>query len=146
MNEGYRKLVADHLRGGEELLVATNAVPAKGARGVSVNPIGAAIGNTIARAGSVKGEKDGIAAGIPSSGGSAVILAVTDGRVGIWKLDGSGELWSVDRTDVAGVEKTRRLQLLARYRLHFTDGSSAAVMTPSAKSIDALQDALGVAG
>lgn len=140
----YDDSVLPYLPPAEQLVVATNAVVPAASKGVSFN-LGGMIGNRLARLGAISGDKDSIAAGIPTSQ-SSVVLAVTGSRVGLWgSLDGkqNGELWSVARTHVAGVRRRPRLQLLAKYRLHFDDGSSAALMTPQAHTVEVLQEVLG---
>ncbi len=155
MHEGYVVRVEPFLQENEEIEAAENVVcvaTAVGvhARGVPGVPgvglrVGSALGDRLGRVGAVKGEPDSIARSIPHQRGG-LVLGVTDRRVGLWSGPAMGqaaELWSAPREVVARVERRPRAQLLARFRLHFADGSTAAFMTPKRASIEHLADLLG---
>lgn len=143
MNEGYAGRVRPFLQEGEEIVAAENVVCV--ATGVgAAGGVGGALGNRLGRVGAVTGEPDSIARSIPYQDGG-LALGVTDRRVGLWSGPAMGqpaELWSAPRDVVARVERRSRLQMLARFRLHFVDGSSAAFMTPRRATIERLAELL----
>jgi len=151
-NDASARRIAPHLREGEVLLAACTTVIVAGGSGVrgpaGPTAVGVAIGNRLGRLGAVTGGAGSLAASIPG-GVTGPVLGITDARVGLWgglTSGHDGELWSVPRAQVVGVERRPRLQLLARYRLHFTDGSSAALMTARQRTVRQLQGLLGTAG
>ena len=78
---------------------------------------------------------------------STKLLCVTDRRV-LFLFVGpdrkKAELpWQAHRSDVLRAERRPRLQIMARFRLDFADGSSLALMTMRRRSIDSLAAALG---
>jgi hypothetical protein len=135
-----------HLEEGEQALVAEVVVPASGAKGAGVG-IGAAIGNVLARRGSVDGEPGTRAADLPRPATDAALLVLTDRRVGLWPdLSAGGHaepVWTLPRGEVAGIEPRPRAQLLARFRLRFADGSALAYMTMRRAAVDRLAGELG---
>jgi hypothetical protein len=145
----YGPLAAPFLEPGERILDVASIVPARGARGVGLGASRAA-GEAIAQAGAVKGGQGSIADSFPHGLPQAWtrLLCATDRRL-LFLLVSPGThreaqvIWQVPRSAVVGVERRPRLQLMARFRLHFTDGSSAAVMTFRRRTIDSLAGALG---
>jgi hypothetical protein len=151
-------LVTPYLRPSEQVLdIVMPVVPVRGGRGArlpaaGVGPhlatgLGSAAGNRLARIGAVKGGKGSIADTFPYHLPPGKALCVTDQRL-LFLLSSPARksaqvVWEVPRELVRGVERRPRLQLLARFRLHFTDGSSVAVMTPRRRSIDSLAASLG---
>ncbi len=139
----------EEIKTAEVVVCVATAVGAR-PRGVPGAPgaglrVGGAVGNRLARMGAVKGESDSIARSIPYQRGG-IVLGVTERRVGLWSGPAMGEpaeLWSAPREVVTRVQRRPRLQLLARFRLHFADGSTAAFMTPKRASIERLANLLG---
>ena len=119
------------------------------------------MGGAIAGIGAVKGGPGSVADGFPSSppGVWISLLCVTDKRVFfVLTAPGYSEaradkglstrprmLWQVPRSSVAGVERRPRLQVMAKFRIHFTDGSSASVLTMRRGTIESLSSVLGSA-
>ncbi|HEX4109314.1 MAG TPA: hypothetical protein VHX88_14350 [Solirubrobacteraceae bacterium] len=98
-----------------------------------------------ARRGGYEGEPGTVAHGIPFRQGGH-LLVVTDRRVGLWRGPSqhrTGVLWSVPRDQLAGVERRPRLQFMSRFRLHFSDGSWAALMTFRGRNVRRLAELLG---
>ncbi len=154
MNDGYARRVQPFLGPDEELEAAENVVcvatgrgvhaRAPGAGGVGLR-VGGALGDRLGRVGAVTGAPESVARSIPYRPGG-LVLGVTQARVGLWTgltLGAPAEVWSAPREVVAMVERRPRRQLLARFRLHFADESSAAFMTPKRKTIERLGDLLG---
>ena len=148
-----RERVQERLPPGETLLAFELVVPVAGATGAGGPSIGGAAGNVVGRIGAVKGSRDSIARSVPRVTKNSRLL-VTNQQVALWSpragtqalshgYGGWTTAWSTPRATVAHIERRRRLQLLARFRLHFTDGSSAAFMTPFRASIQRLSDAIG---
>jgi hypothetical protein len=99
----------------------------------------------LSRRGGYEGAPGTVAHSIPFRQGGH-LLVVTDRRVGIWRGPAQhrpGVLWSVPREQLSGVERRPRLQLMARFRLHFEDGSWAAFLTFRARSVRRLAELLG---
>ncbi|MFB7511289.1 hypothetical protein [Streptomyces broussonetiae] len=125
---------------GEQLLGYGNVVPAKSAKGIGIatslaNQLVNNIGAQSAGAGS-------IAAGMPRTSG-ALLLRVTDQRVGLVKpLDGT-PVWEVPRAWVTRVERRPRTQLMARFRLHFADGSWLAFLTMRRRTLEQFRSLIG---
>ncbi len=149
MVEAYVTRMRAFLQEGEEIEAAENVVCAATAVGEHApgvgGRIGGRLGDRLGRVGAVEGDPDSIARSIPYQRGG-LVLGVTDQRVGLWSGPAMGqpaELWSAPREVIARVERRPRLQLLARLRLHFADGSSAAFLTPKRASIERLAELLG---
>ena len=82
------------------------------------------------------GEAGGIAA-------HALLLRVTDQGVGLVRsLDGT-PVWEVPRSWVTRVERRPRTQLMARFRLHFADGSWLAFLTMRRRTIEQFRELIG---
>lgn len=92
----------------------------------------------------VTGEPGSLARTMPMAPG-VLWMAVTDRRLLLGPILGPTDalLWEIDRTRVAGVEPRPRLEVLARFRLHFTDSSSVALLTPRRRTVDAFGEVLG---
>jgi hypothetical protein len=152
--EKFGHLVAPHLRPSEQVLdIVASVVPVRGARGVGspglAGSVGTAAGNKLAQIGAVKGGKGSLADSFPHHlpPGSTRLLCVTSQRL-LFLLSSparkSAELvWEVPREAVQGVERRPRMQLLARFRLHFADGSAVSIMTLSRRNIESLAGELG---
>jgi hypothetical protein len=146
---------------GEQLLIT--AAVFQVATGVTARPSvgpasvqgGLAVGQGIARIGAVRGASSSLARGIPLSRGMTV-MAVTDRHLSVWPLLVDGRrtdpgwsggpvqpVWAVERSSIAGIERRPRLQLRARFRLHFVDQSWMAYMTGRRRHIEALAAVLG---
>ncbi|MFI2758104.1 hypothetical protein ACH5A3_04380 [Streptomyces echinatus] len=125
---------------GEQLLAYGSVVPAKSAKGVGV---GAAVANRLVNSvGAQAGEAGSIAAQMPATSG-ALLLRVTDQRVGLVRpLDGA-PVWEVQRAWVTRVERRPRTQLMARFRLHFADGSWLAFLTMRRRTIEQFRELIG---
>ncbi|GAA1923205.1 hypothetical protein [Streptantibioticus ferralitis] len=136
------RAAGSQLAPGERLLSHALVVPVKNARGVSVN-VGGMIGNAIMRnVGAQGGGHGSIAASCPDVS-RGLVLRVTDQRVGLVNsLDGT-PIWEVPRNWVARVERRPRLQLMARFRVHYADGSWLAFMTFRRRNIEAFRAVLG---
>ena len=88
------------------------------------------------------GKAGSIASQLPGTSG-ALLLRVTDQRVGLVKpLDGT-PVWEVPRTWVARIERRPRLQLMARFRVHYADGSWLAFLTMRRRNIERFRALLG---
>jgi hypothetical protein len=154
-------LVTPHLRPSEQVLeVVMPVVPVRGGRGARLPVAGAApaaaagigglAGNRLAQIGAVKGGKGSIADTFPHHLPPGKALCATNQRLLFLLVNRARKtaqlMWEVPRELVRGVERRPRLQLLARFRLHFTDGSSVAIMTPHRRDIEALAVSLGRCG
>ena len=128
------------LAAGERLLGYGTVVPARSAKGVGV---GAAVaGRLVNTVGAQSGGAGSIASGLPRTSG-ALLLRVTDQRVGLVQpLDGT-PVWEVPRAWVTRVERRPRTQLMARFRLHYADGSWLAFLTMRRRTIDEFHSLLG---
>jgi len=141
------RLAVPHLRPGERSLAIARVVPARSARGAGGGVgLAAGIGNKISQAGAVAGGAGSMADSFPHhlSQLATQLLTVTDQRL-LFLLGGRGRqdaelVWSAPRSAIAGVERRPRLQIMARFRLHFTDGSSVALLTTRGRTIDSLAD------
>jgi hypothetical protein len=103
------------------------------------------ISDRLARRGGVDGDPGSVARSIAFRHG-ALVLGVTDRRVGLWQGQSqqrSGVVWAVERERVAGVQRLRRRRLLPRFRVHFDDGSWAAFDTFRARNVRELAGLLG---
>ncbi|MGW2646307.1 hypothetical protein ACWC2T_15620 [Streptomyces sp. NPDC001393] len=125
---------------GERLLAYATVVPAKSAKGIG---IGASLGNHLVNTvGAQSGGASSIAAGMPSTSG-ALLMRVTDQRIGmVQPLDGT-PVWEVPRAWVARVERRPRTQLMARFRLHYADGSWLAFLTMRRRTIEQFRSLIG---
>ncbi len=118
----------------------------------------AAAAEAIAGIGAVKGEAGSIAKTFPSSEpGYILTMAVTNQRVLVVRTQPghsaarvakglttkSQVVWQAPRSSVTGIERRPRLQLLAKFRMHFIDGSSVSAMTLRRRTIDSLAQVLG---
>ncbi|MFD4656032.1 hypothetical protein ACFWP2_10420 [Kitasatospora sp. NPDC058444] len=144
----YRRAVEPLLEPGERLLDVATVVPVAGARGVG-DGAGARVGNTLGRLGAVSGQSGSLASGFPTTTGEVRtrLLAVTDRRTAfVTALDvrkAGRLLWHAPRQAVLRVERRPRLQAMARFRLHFADGSAVSLYTMRRRTIEALADHLG---
>ncbi|MFF1695563.1 hypothetical protein ACFVXC_18310 [Streptomyces sp. NPDC058257] len=129
---------------GEQLLASGIVVPVKSAEGVKVKhgKLGGMLGDHLMhRYGAQSGGAQSIAAAMPSTSG-ALLMRVTDQRVGLVRhLDGT-PVWEIPRTWVAQVESRPRLQLMARFRVHYADGTWLAFLTARRRTIEAFTTAL----
>ena len=157
----FRNQAEPMLEPGESLLDIAVIQPARGATSVGLGLAGLA-GDAIAGIGAVKGGQGSLANGFPENMSSAAwlsLLCVTDRRV-LFVLTQPGYsearaakglskpprlVWQVPRSFVAGIERRPRLQLMAKFRIHFVDGSSASVMTMRRRTIESLSSVLGAA-
>ncbi|WP_225839330.1 hypothetical protein [Streptomyces sp. NK08204] len=131
-----------HLAPGEQLLGYGSVVPAKSAKGVGVNIGGALANQLVNTVGAQSGGAGSIAAGMPRTSG-ALLLRVTDQRVGLVKpLDGT-PVWEVPRAWVTRVERRPRTQLMARFRLHYADGSWLAFLTMRRRTVEQFRSLIG---
>jgi hypothetical protein len=144
----FGHLTTAHLEPGEQLLDIAVVQPLRGASGgVGVTGV---IGSAIASVGAVKGGKGTIADSFPHDLPLGTnMLTVTDRRV-LFLYTGAARntaqpLWGVPRSAVLGVERRPRLQVMAKFRLHFEDGSSVSILTMRRRSIDSLTAVIGSA-
>ncbi|MFI9809065.1 hypothetical protein ACIHEJ_32745 [Streptomyces sp. NPDC052301] len=128
------------LAAGERLLGYGTVVPAKSAKGIGVG--GAVAGRLVSSVGGQSGGGGSIAAGMPRTSG-ALLLRVTDQRVGLVQpLDGT-PVWEVPRGWVTRVERRPRTQLMARFRLHCVDGSWLAFLTMRRRTLEQFHSLIG---
>ncbi|MFC9926356.1 hypothetical protein [Streptomyces sp. NPDC127190] len=142
MSELRERSAHHQLTPGERLLGYGTVVPAKSAKGIGVNA-GSFLGNELVNSvGAQSGRAGSIASGLPQTSG-ALLLRVTDQRVGLVKpLDGT-PVWEVPRSWVTRVERRPRLQLMARFRLHCADGSWIAFLTMRRRTIEQFRSLIG---
>ncbi|MFE9423305.1 hypothetical protein ACFYNO_10090 [Kitasatospora sp. NPDC006697] len=144
----HRRNVDPLLEPGERLLDIASVVPVAGSHGAG-HGLGGAVGNRLAQAGAVSGGTGSIASGFPTTSGNAMarLLVVTDRRaayVHVRDIRKTGQvLWHAPRQLVLRVERRPRLQAMAKFRLHFVDGSSVAIATMRRRTIEGLADHLG---
>lgn len=137
------------LAAGEQLLAYGVVVPAKSAKGVKLNfhghgKVGGQLGDQLVRnVGAVNGGVGSVAAQLPDTGGGALLLRVTDQRVGLVRPSDGTAVWEVPRGWVARVERRPRLQLMARFRVHYADGSWLAFLTMRRRTIEGFRVVLG---
>lgn len=127
---------------GEELAAVERVQLVAGTKGLALP--GARIGNRLARAGATHGGVGSTASTIPVRNG-VLLLAITNRRALLRTFAPGGEgvaLWEVPAAVMTQVERRPRLQVMARFRVHFDDGSSAAFMTFHRAAIDRLARAL----
>ncbi|WP_055490526.1 hypothetical protein [Streptomyces sp. TP-A0356] len=129
---------------GERLLTYGIVVPVKSAKGVKVSihghgRLGGHLGDHLMHnVGAASGGAGSIASGMPGTSG-ALLMRVTDQRVGLVRhLDGT-PVWEIPRAWAARVERRPRLQLMARFRLHYADGSWLAFLTMRRRTIETFQ-------
>ena len=121
--------------------------PLRGAGGVGVTGL---IGSAIASIGAVKGGKGTIADSFPHDLPVGTnMLTLTDKRVLVLHAGPARKsaqlFWQAPRSAVLDVERRPRLQVMAKFRLHFEDGSSVSILTMRRRSIDSLTSILGSA-
>lgn len=127
---------------GERLLGYGSVVPAKSAKGIGLNVGGVIANQFVNSVGAQSGAAGSIAAGMPDTSG-ALLLRVTDQRVGLVRpLDGT-PVWEVPRAWVVRVERRPRTQLMARFRLHYADGSWLAFLTMRRRTIERFRSLIG---
>jgi hypothetical protein len=143
----------------EPLRYAAIVVAVRYASGTGTGEVTTAIGSRLGRIGAVHGDKTSVASSIPAPPTpdlKASWLLVTDRRVALASVvrqpfHRKGQppqplqaslYWEVPPARIVRVEKRPRLQLMARFRLHFSDGSNAAFMTRSASHVQELRDLL----
>ncbi|MGW4569469.1 hypothetical protein ACWEN3_46590 [Streptomyces sp. NPDC004561] len=142
MSALHERSALSQLAPGEQLLGYGTVVPAKSAKGIGVN-LGGAIANQVMGAvGAQSGGAGSIASGMPRTSG-ALLLRVTDQRVGLVQPLNGTPVWEVPRTWVTRVERRPRMQLMARFRLHYADGSWLAFLTMRRRTIDQLRSLIG---
>ncbi|MEV6118316.1 hypothetical protein AB0L59_39070 [Streptomyces sp. NPDC052109] len=140
MSALHERSAVTQLAAGERLLAYGNVVPARGARGFGIG--GAVAGQLVNAVGSQSGGAGSIASGMPRTSG-ALLLRVTDQRVGLVRpLDGT-PVWEVPRTWVARIERRPRTQLMARFRVHYADGSWLAFLTMRRRTIERFRSLIG---
>lgn len=142
----FGELVTAHLEPDERLLDIGVVQPLRGAGAVG---LGAprVLGEAIAQMGAVKGGRGSIGDGFPHDLPIGTdLLCVTDRRVLFLYLGparkGAQILWQAPRSTVVKIERRPRLQVMAKFRLHFEDGSSASVLTMRRRTIESLAAAL----
>lgn len=145
----YRTAVEPLLEPGERLLDVATVVPVAGARGIG-DGAGARVGNKLGQLGAVSGQSGSLASGFPTTTGEVRtrLLAVTDRRTAFVTASPDVRkagrlLWHAPRQAVLRVERRPRLQAMARFRLHFADGSAVSLYTARRRTIEALADHLG---
>lgn len=145
----YHQALQPLLEPGEHLLDVATVIPVAGSSGVG-DGVGASIGNRLARLGAVSGDQGSIASGFPGADGAPTrkLLVVTDRRTAYVTVSPDIRkpghlLWHAPRHLVQRVERRPRLQMMARFRLHFADGSAVALMTMRRRTVEALADQLG---
>jgi hypothetical protein len=147
---------------GEPLHFGAIVVTVAYGSGTGNNAMTTAVGSRLGRLGSIRGGPSSVAASIPAPptpGSSASWLVVTDRRlafatIGSQKVDQpAGQTrtpallearlyWQGPLNWIVAVEKRPRMQLMARFRLRFADGSSAAFMTLRASDVRSLRECL----
>lgn len=128
----------------EQLLTYGMVVPAKSAEGVKIKHgrIGGMLGDHLMhRYGALSGGAQSIAAAMPATSG-ALLMRVTDQRVGLVQHADGTPVWEIPRAWVAQVERRPRLQLLARFRVHYADGTWLAFLTARRRTIEAFTTAV----
>ncbi|MET8689215.1 hypothetical protein ABZV77_33915 [Streptomyces sp. NPDC004732] len=139
-----QKSAESQLAPGEQLLAYGIVVPVKSAEGIKMKhgKAGGMLGDHLMqRYGAQSGGAQSIAAAMPPTSG-ALLMRVTDQRVGLVRhMDGT-PVWEIPRTWAAHVERRPRLQLMARFRLHYADGSWLAFLTARRRTIEAFTTAL----
>ncbi|MGW3205677.1 hypothetical protein [Streptomyces sp. NPDC001135] len=142
MSDLRERSALNQLAPGERLLGYGTVVPAKSAKGIGPT-IGRSLGNDLVNSvGAQSGGAGSIAAQMPHTSG-ALLLRVTDQRIGLVQpLDGT-PVWEVPRAWVTRVERRPRTQLMARFRLHYADGSWLAFLTMRRRTIEEFRSLIG---
>ncbi len=143
--KNFGHLATPHLEPGEKLLDIAVVQPLRGAGGVGVTGL---IGSAIASIGAVKGGKGTIADGFPHDLPVGTnMLTVTDRRVLLLNAGPARKsaklFWQSPRSAVLQVERRPRLQVMAKFRLRFEDGSAVSILTMRRGKIDSLAGFLG---
>ncbi|WP_190013557.1 hypothetical protein [Streptomyces lucensis] len=127
---------------GERLLAYGTVVPAKSAKSAKGGVGGAVANRLVNTIGAQSAGAGSIAAGLPRTSG-ALLLRVTDQRVGLVQpLDGT-PVWEIPRDWVVRVERRPRTQLMARFRLHCADGSWLAFLTMRRRTVEQFGSLIG---
>lgn len=146
----FGHLAAAHLAPAEQLLDVVPVVPLRGAHVVGAQGLVKEAGSALAQLGAVKGGQGSIAEAFPHPLPQAAtrLLCVTDQRLLLLvstPARKSAELaWQLPRSLLTRIERRLRLQLLAKFRLHFADGSSVSILTTRRRNVESLARALGV--
>ncbi|MFF9816663.1 hypothetical protein [Streptomyces sp. NPDC014006] len=133
---------------GERLLAHHVVVPVKSAKGVKLNVhghgrLGGQFGDHLMQnIGAASGGAGSVAGQLPPTSG-ALLMRVTDQRVGLVRATDGAPVWEVPRAWVVRVERRPRLQLMARFRVHYSDGSWLAFLTMRRRWIESLRGVLG---
>jgi hypothetical protein len=145
----YGRTIEPQLTPDERLLDVAVIQPVAGVRG-SVGPSAVMAEALVRRVGAMGGGTASLADRFPAERPFGVlqrVLWVSDRRVGFTGSRGSREpgvlLWSVPRAWVVRVERRPRVQAMARFRLHFADGSFVAALTMRRRTVESLADLLG---
>ncbi|MET9384605.1 hypothetical protein ABZY09_26955 [Streptomyces sp. NPDC002928] len=144
----HERSALSQLAPGEQLQTYGIVVPVKSAKGVKVSfhghgRIGGELGDRLVHdIGAASAGAGSIASGLPPTSG-ALLLRITDQRVGLVRHTDGAPVWEVPRTWTARVERRPRLQLMARFRLHYADGSWLAFLTTRRRTIETFQQHIG---
>lgn len=133
------------LEPGEQLLAYGIVVPVQSAEGIKMKHgrLGGRLGDHLMHQyGARSGGAQAIAAALPPTSG-ALLMRVTDQRVGLVRPVDGTPVWEIPRAWAAHVERRPRLQLMARFRVHYTDGTWLAFLTARRRTIEAFATALG---
>ncbi|MEU8031871.1 hypothetical protein [Streptomyces sp. NPDC049099] len=138
----HERSALNQLAPGERLLGYGTVVPAKSAKGISPTIVRSLANDLVNSVGAQSGAAGSIAAQMPHTSG-ALLLRVTDQRIGLVQpLDGT-PVWEVPRAWVTRVERRPRTQLMARFRLHYADSSWLAFLTMRRRTIDQFRSLIG---
>ncbi|MGI8648147.1 MAG: hypothetical protein DLM55_04585 [Acidimicrobiales bacterium] len=143
----FGAVLSPYLEPDEQLLDVAVIQPTAGVTGAGVG-IAGRMGTRLARIGAVHGEEGSLASGFPASAptGQRMLLWVTNRRVLVHTVSATSQAqgqWVAPRSAIAGIQRRPRMQLMAKFRLHFVDGSSTSIMTMRRQTIDALTNQLG---
>ncbi|GGV09981.1 hypothetical protein GCM10010260_55650 [Streptomyces filipinensis] len=142
MSALHERSALTQLAPGERLLGYGTVVPAKSAKGIGPNITQSLANDLVNSVGAQSGGAGSIAAQMPGTSG-ALLLRVTDQRVGLVRpLDGT-PVWEVPRAWVIRVERRPRTQLMARFRVHYADGSWLAFLTMRRRTIEQFRSLIG---
>jgi hypothetical protein len=143
----FGHLVGPHVEPEERVLDIASVQSARASVGVMLGLAGAA-GLAIVDRAAVKAGTGNLAKTFPERfpPASTKLLCVTDRRL-LFLLAGPdrkrAELaWQAPLSEVIRAERRPRLQIMARFQLHFADGSSLALMTLRRRTIESLATAL----
>jgi hypothetical protein len=130
--QAVRRRLAGLLQPGERERILALVVPVAGVQD-------AGIGGGLARMGALKGPQGSVARRFEKA--PSAYLLVTDRRLALIRVAGPKDGFTAElpRSQVVRVEKRPRTQVLARFRMHFADGSSADFMTFRAATVRRLQ-------